>query len=200
MRSLVNCILMCFLLQSCTKETIFYDNFNSVPSVFKNMFSFKEGSYWIYQEQHTHEIDSVVFDHEQRLYFPDGPEYNFINEIIEAIYYSYRENKYIEWRYYSGDLVTMKYLSRRGESFAQTVLKYPVKNGEKYGDLKFFIHDSIKINNTYYYQTIEVFNKRDYLHEENSTKYYFAPNYGMIRFQNLDKGEQWDLIRSRLIK
>ncbi len=202
MKKIVCCFLLAFIIISCGKEkneesSCSSNNweFSYISSPLNNFF-FKQGSYWIFQNDSTKLLDSLYITSTrsgcEAVYLYQGYGYNW--EYYTIDYASYPKNE----QYF--DVIEGDMMQRNRHPS-----QYPSGQGWILysNDTVCYWHpihiDSIKISNFTFYQ---VQLSHDYFSTDNRADIYTANGIGIVRKVVYDgKGQQvWNLVRWKIIK
>lgn len=181
------------------------------PMEAKLYFSFKMGSWWVYEEETTHERDSLYVTE----YVNDEQSPDFSTRI-----YSEREDYYY---HYFPWIISSNNCFPNGISSSKCIhVKRSKGNiGDYIGeDICFFIqhkkNDQIQITNVQFFgdkltisevyydsftlgdltfnRTVKIHEDHTFIENNNPTYHYFAKGVGLIRKELLDSNEVWNLV------
>ena len=191
-----------------------------LPQEVKDYLLFKPGTYWVYQNNKTQELDSVY------VVSVDTAIYNTIDEenniSLDYEYFHLRTYSNYE-QYYTNYFMWVPFATNAIKStYRHTIKRDRTKPGDFVGETFFFV-SSNEIGNIGYQNgsggTLILLDKKDtllnsnpfsdvYIYENNidvsenhnHTKYYIAKNFGIIKKEFVNKGEAWELIRYNIVK
>lgn len=176
----------------------------------KSYFDFNEGTRWVYREVNSGTLDSVeVFYHTPRIdsnpvdfywlascshrgynyfqnYFED--DHGVVNNVIDGC---------------PRNLVYAGYESPTQNSSRRRAFYIGFNRSENLPlDKSFFLEklDHLEVNGVDYTNVLVYLNTSDGGFDFDSVKYSIAEHYGIVRFENLNSGERWDLVSSEIIK
>jgi hypothetical protein len=177
----------------------------------KNFFYFKVGSYWVYEEETSGDLDTVyvteaahdpssyyfevrMYSTHQDYYYHFWPEYGASSNncpdlgIICGRCLNVKRSKYKPGDYV-GEGTCFIYLPLVGESDYVYNSAYP--NNYVYVDSLFteYFVDTLTFQNT-----IKIRELNTYMEGEQPTNHYFSENVGLVRKELLDDNEVWNLI------
>ena len=184
----------------------------------KDYFCFKMGSYWVYEEETSHERDSIYVIE----YYSDENGYNFFTYTKSSLTnYEYRF-----WPTYTGNIsgctqsgtVTKRclFVNRSKGKFQDDLgesqvffVNYKVGDHETTGGSWDCPNNEIQINSildsfivqgTTFYDIVSV--KQDCEHAEGKqpTKFYYSKNVGIIRKELIDSNQVWNLVNYSVIQ
>ncbi|NVK64547.1 MAG: hypothetical protein HWE22_08160 [Flavobacteriales bacterium] len=177
----------------------------------KNFFAFKEGSWWVYEEETSGVRDSVYVTEYQN----DPSNYNF----DVRVYSSYQDYYYHYWPEFSSGAQSCNESGLLCER-CLSVKRSKYKPGDFVAEGKCFffipkvgqfdyvyntelpnnrvtissISDSFTYSNYTYQRTVEVNEDNTYMEGIQPTNHYFSENVGLIRKELLDSNQVWNLV------
>jgi hypothetical protein len=176
----------------------------------KDYFAFKQGSWWVYEEETSHERDSVYVD--QAGNDPNDPgfdcsvistrsgyTYDYYPQYTPAKGCSYtgisskrcvyiRRSKYKPGDYI-GDEICFFIQNREGDSVG--VSNYPIPNN------RLHVKDILmtySLGNLQFAKTIQVFEDHTLIEHNSPTNHYFSKGVGLIRKELIDSNQVWNLV------
>ncbi len=183
----------------------------------KEYFAFKAGSYWVYEEETTHERDSMFVTQSWI-----SPSYNFNCKII-----SQRSGfEFTYWPSYfsnAGSCSTTggvtgkclfvnrnksKTLENLGDTWAMFI-NYNI--GDEYGTnewgsvctentLKICnIHDTVTIGNLTFNRTILINESCSYHYDQQPVNLYYSQGVGIVRKELIDSNQVWNLVKYKIV-
>lgn len=198
----LNLLSILIYLTNCKKEPIHY----TISDDFRKWVDCQNGSYWVYKNELTGNIDSVYFLGD-RLYSTDfsykeqGYSFDFINinlksSFIQSIYISVNA----DFEFAILDVRGMGSALRTNSEIGQNIKWI---NGI-YRFVNFY--DSLKINNNIFHNIIHTRTSLPY-HSTNDSivcNFYFSKNIGLIKFQSevqiSSADTSWSLLRWNVIQ
>lgn len=218
MKIIVSFFLLLFFLQSC-KDKDTQTACEKAPetcqylSEAKDYFAFKEGSWWVYEEETTHERDSVYVTS----FINNASSHYFKTEILSARDSFY--TRYFPADFYEGNGCSYPGpVNKRCLFISKTKSKFQNHLGEsnimffKYsigaidytgGGVDFCEQNKITITNlwsTYnlgnlnFNNSIEVSEDCSYFENLQPVKFIFSKNVGLIKKTLIDSNETWNLV------
>lgn len=207
-------------LSGCIKDKVPKDAYNNrsiynIPQDFKDYFYFAPGTYWIYQNQRTQELDSVyIVDRSSRMvHYSNEP---IDEEVCFVHYYDthygvlFETNTHVSWGRVDTLSRSRYELEIRSKSGFPTgsgdyTAIYPLVKGNKIDQILnpyeiLSIDDTITINNKFYNNVIVFYSKTNVLFNDHITKVYYLKDFGIIRKTDLTKNDDWKLIHYFIIK
>jgi len=160
--------IICCIAADCGKDNdkpTYY-----MPQDFKDYVMYPVGSYWIYEDSVSGDIDSIyLIMNEIKIFEP--PHSDFLYERLEGYYYSFYLNK----EFWGGTQLDVSIFEFRtwpgyGYYFNNSNIGYSIQDG-KY--LKYY--DSLEINGKYYY------NVKCILKYSSNIQYFWSKNIGLIK-------------------
>lgn len=206
--------LLCFLI-GCRKEK-HEEEIKYIPQELKDYMYFKEGTWWVYEEESTHERDSVVvFYNDDSLITFDGSTgtpagtYEYFDCKTHSshddygYYYSCnttwtRNERTPVWRDKTkpGDYVGTTIIMF--DKFVVGVKLYPYTQN---GIVTFInIYDSLYIQGNFYFNVIQYNDSKNSTENEDSTNFYISRNIGIIRKELISNNQIWNLVSYHIIK
>jgi hypothetical protein len=186
-----------------------------IPQEVKDYMMFQPGTYWVYIDsvsgrvdslyvtETKHEFDTLVIgSYPKRVYeifvvkshsSMDGYDYTFeVNTTYSANdndVFDLFEEKFKPGDY-AGQTLWFIYKPYVGQIFYEGNATKMVKN----------IYPIFKLNNSVYYNVIEVYHDISAIDVSNHVTNYFASKFGIIRKELLDSNQVWNLARSNIIQ
>lgn len=185
----------------------------------KDFFVFKIGSYWVYEEETTHQRDSLyVVD-----YANVTNDYDFDVRIKSSL----TEYIYHYWPTYYGNItgcnvngtVTNRclYVNRSKYKFqdhlGETIIFYLNYNiGENIStgsDMDYCPdnhlsyaakYDSIMVGNNFFHNVVRVDQECEFAEGKQPTRFYYSKNIGIIKKEFLDSNQVWNLVNHFVIQ
>ena len=176
----------------------------------KSYFAFNVGSWWVYEEETTHERDSIYVTE-----FADDPSspnfdcymyseyqgftFNFYPQYISSKKCSYdglttnkcvyiHRSKYAPQNYI-GDNICFYIQYRLGDQIPIANIDYPTN--------KLTVSDILttySINSLSFGKTIKISENHTYIEHNNPTNHYYAKGVGLVRKELLDSNQIWNLV------
>jgi len=184
----------------------------------KNWLYFQPGTYWIYEEQTSGDIDCVYVT--SNTYDDGNPQSAFFRCETYSTYHAYYFN-YLS----NNPLIDNCYPSFMGEKRCVIVNRDKTKPGDFVGETVCFffrpkvgdtydtwnnpglstvsvesIIDSIVVSDSLYEYIVLMDEERNITESDQNTKFYFAENYGIIKKILIDSSQTWNLIRYNIIQ
>lgn len=211
-----------FLVSSCRKDkSISYCNLHPEDCVdiqeVKKYFYFKEGSYWVYQEQNSGLIDSVyvfeTYNDPSTYYFStklyssyDGYYYRFwpkIGAVVDSglVEKSKRSTIIYKSKAKPGDFVSESecflFYPKIGDwTYSDGGYPYGYNNKLTVSD----IYDSIGITNKIFFEAITLYEEHTASEEKQSTFHYYVKTVGLVKKELIDSNQIWDLINYNIVQ
>lgn len=170
---------------------------------------FKEGSYWVYEDSATGDLDSM-FVH----YADDGEGLNSDNEKyywFNCFIYSTRDSFEYHYTFHSSWSTSNPYRSfvfrektKPGDNVGQTrFVDFPFVLGRYF----FWSYDSIQTHDVLdsvtlsaeTYHDIAIITHTNDDSEQSPTEYWVAQNVGIIRYEVADSNRIWRLVRKHIV-
>ena len=206
-------------ISSCKKESGGNPESNrstyKIPQDVKDYFYFAPGSYWIYQNQRTQELDSVyVVDRSSRMVHytnePIDEELCFVHYYDEHYGVLFETYTHISWGAVD-TLARSRYaLAIAAKSGFPTgggyyTCLYPLLKGNKVYQTYYTLdvintNDTFKIDSFITYNVIKLYSKRNILFNNHEMNVYYLKDFGIVRKTDLTKNDDWVLIRCNIIK
>jgi hypothetical protein len=221
-------LLFTILISGCRPDEITgpsspYEHTLYIPQEAKDYCYFQPGTYWVYQDSATGELDSVyVYEADAGIDTVTATQTNPTEGIFEWLYCNkkstrdgYEYNSWIDMSYATPaiDASTKVYTSK-------------TRPGDPVGEILHFGFPLNAISKTYYdfwnmsIDTIFVVRLENYLlsspsgtysniilsrHTHNPfnplrASFYFAPNIGLVRAEQPDSGRVWKLLRANIVQ
>lgn len=209
-------VLAIIAMYGCNKEPLEINI--PFPEEAVQYFYFKTGSYWIYQNSKSSEIDSIWVTESIRIpdnsYSYDKTKYykkEFIRMYSLTSLYPNKGN----WDFYFKPFGSSFVLYGGRNTYMQpsgncTLWKYPFDGGLnqvsdiKGNDTSMFrvlgTHYTVTIGNKTYSSVLKVNITNCIFMDKHDINMYWAPNYGIIKIEDLDDSSNWELIRHHLIQ
>ncbi|HYG16064.1 MAG TPA: hypothetical protein VEC12_09945 [Bacteroidia bacterium] len=187
-----------------------------------NYFYFKTGSYWIYQNNKTNEVDSVWVHHSFKSWYSAESWDKKTIYKIELIRMECNTSSYgTYWSFdfrpfnYAGNQNNVSYSlwggrSKISELTRCTLWKYPFNEGInqvsniKGVDTSLYriagTHNTVTIGSKTYSSVLKVNITNCIFMDKHDINMYWAPNYGIIKIEDLDDSSSWELVRHHLIQ
>ena len=204
-RVIIYSLLISLFLISCKKNTttIHY----TIPDEMKQWYLYQNGSYWIYQNDKTPQIDCTYISKDPNIwqnpfYLDDGS----IGSITDYIGIGYNGNILVDSEITPGEVV----ISTRDAGSGNIAFLSNILEGEKYdltGEVYKYIHhfDSLAINNHFIKdvrQTRFAFPMNISGTDSLALTFYFARHIGLIKIiqskSNIDT--TWSLVRYHIVQ
>lgn len=188
-----------------------------LPQEVKDYYAFKDGTYWVYENDKTKELDSItVFFHQSKIDTIIDTERNhkLIFEIFRLITYSHRDDYKTEYyplppvpenpsanaviiereKYKTGDYIGVT--SLLFHPFIKGSKKYTSKGEIVLNDIlpEFTIKNNSFLNVLYYHNTFDITNNKS------DMDYFIAKNVGIVMMRNNTTNETWNLIRHNIVQ
>ena len=186
-----------FLL-SVTTSCCLKKNKEHVPESFKQYFSFKEGSYWVYKNQFDAYDTLTVVDFYSEIKGIKGQFCDFCEDIvIEYLSSDMGTVKLATRYYYDIFIICNDYSFPYFTELTDFAKNYNNENILSccISDIEWWIEDSLQVNNKYYHNVVA--NKTTSDISADIPKYplicYFKDNIGLVK-RELANGEVWELI------
>lgn len=176
----------------------------AIPAFAKDHTFFKEGSYWIYENDKTHELDCVYVY--QTTHIPADYERGTTEKFEVRSHSTYDNYDYYDkvndaW-INTPNRPVIRVKTSPGHYIGETGLFFfkPIIGTKGYpGSYAFVellsIHDSLKVSQKNYENVVQIYCNRNLLHDVDETNYYFAPNIGIVKKENLTSNYSWNLVR-----
>ncbi len=203
-------LLLVICVFSCKKDPTYPDEKLSVPQVLLDYGYFQKGTYWIYQDSTSLDIDSVYVTSSQQgtdITTPDPsrPYHGYFGfydvysqSSFDGFHYHYRVSTEES---FGGHSEMWEYKLNNAGSGTQTQLMtdyfvagqtdpeaaYPVTYESSY--------DSLKTLNTYFKNVVLFRDSKNATQNNSVTNTYIAKKVGIIRKEYLNFHEVWNLIR-----
>ncbi|MES2556444.1 MAG: hypothetical protein V4604_09860 [Bacteroidota bacterium] len=209
-------LLLFLVSSSCNdknKKTYCEENPSGCQSVLasKEFFVFKVGSWWVYEEETTHERDSMYVTES----YNNSNGYDFLVKIKSSL----TDYEYHYWPIYAGGNDNCSESSPvRGKCIY--IKRSKGKPGEFVGEdycffVNFKVNDGIFISNVNFpnntlmvqdilsdytlgslsfTQSVKMFEDHTFIESNNPTNHYFARNVGLVRKELLDSNQVWNLV------
>jgi len=212
--------LIVFLI-SCNKEgsTSSQSYTIPLPQVLKDYGYFLPGTYWVYQDSASHATDSVYViaascgnnnvSQSQNLGYTGS--FGYLNEKWGGTHESEINNLSVDMNDARSGGPALLWMDKTvgstligknllmTDSWTPGYTVYPAT--ESAGCLEFInLYDSLKVLNTSYKKVIQVYDRKNILHQNNRTNIYISKNQGIIRKVLLDSNKVWNLIRSHIVQ
>ena len=198
---------------SCKKKKKYCTEGGTCRSVLlaKDFFLFKEGSWWVYEEETTHERDSqYVYE-----YYNSG-SWDFSMRVHSTL----EDYNYQFWPVYADGAKEECSESEPVSERCINIFKYKGKSGDYIGEGKcFFINykigdwsyapqvnnpdNKITLSNIFssyqlpllnFENVIEITEVKSLIEGNQQTKHYYVQNIGLIRKELLDSNQVWNLV------
>jgi len=164
-------ISILFLAADCNKKPTYY-----MPQEFKDYVIYPVGSYWVYEDSISGNIDSI--------YLIDYKIYIFDTE--HAYYFKYERLEQNFYSSYNNHLRARSWLTTDDPSF-YVYRGYGYYTMRKNGNIEYIInYDSLKILDEWYKNVYCVYN-----YANDKTYYYWVKHIGLIKKENVDSSENW---------
>ncbi|MFT6245213.1 MAG: hypothetical protein ACJA0U_002659 [Salibacteraceae bacterium] len=186
------------------------ENCEDIQNV-KNFFYFKEGSYWVYEEETSGDLDTV--------YVTEAAENPTNYDFDVRVYSTYQDYYYHFWpeyfpgnngcpdngsiskrclsvkrsKYKPGDFVSeakcMFFIPTVGESDGNWNSQYP-------GNIVRIvsIDDNFALDTLNFERTIKVFEDNTVMENHQPTNHYFSENIGLVRKELIESSKIWNLV------
>jgi hypothetical protein len=208
--------LLLFLASSSCKDknkkTYCEENPSGCQSVVaaKDFFVFKVGSWWVYEEETTHERDSMYVTES---YNSNG--YDFLVKIKSSL----TDFEYIYWPIYAGGnnacsetspvrgkcIYIKRSKGKPGEFIGEDYcffVNFKIDDGIFISNINFpnnklrvqEISSNYTLDNLSFNQTVKMFEDHTFIESNNPTNHYFARNVGLVRKELLDSNQVWNLV------
>jgi len=205
---LLNCVF------SCKKDPTYPDERISVPQVLLDYGYFQKGTYWIYQDSTSLDIDSVYVTSSQQSTFITTPDPSRPYHGYFGTYDVYSKSSFDGMQYhYSVETATsfngpcgivedrMNNMNYGTETWLMT--DYFVSGQTFLSDPSYTYaavvyenqYDSLKVLNTYFKNVMLFRDGKNATQNNSVTNTYIAKNIGIIRKEYLNFHEVWNLIR-----
>jgi len=183
----------------------------------KKWLYFQPGTYWIYEEQTSGDIDCVYVT--SNTYDDGNPQSAYFRCETYSTYHAYYFN------YLSNNPFTDGcYPSFLGEKRCVVVLRDKTKPGDFIGETPCFLFrpqigdfiyawnstgnvvsvdnflDSVTVGDSVYYNVPVIKETVNITEDLQKTKFYFCENKGIIKKELIDSSQTWNLIRYRIIQ
>jgi hypothetical protein len=186
------------------------ENCEDIQNV-KHFFYFKVGSYWVYEEETSGDLDTVYvteasenptnYDFDVRMYSTDQDYYyHFWPDNVSGINGCSTNGIICKWcttvkrsKYKPGDFVAEAkcfiFIPEVGQSTINWTVQYPSN--------KFYTEsiDSIySIGSLNFERTIKIFEEHSYMDDYQPTNHFFSENVGLVRKELIDSSKIWNLV------
>jgi len=164
-------ISILFLASNCKKKPTYY-----MPQEFKDYVDFPVGSYWVYEDSISGNIDSIyLIDYKTYIFDPQHTCYCYY-EILEQNFYSS----------YNNHLRAQSWLDMDDPSYYE-YSGYGYFTMRKNWNVEYIInYDSLKILDEWFKNVYCI-----YTYAKNKIYYYWVKNIGVIKKENADSSENW---------
>ncbi len=207
---------LCFTLGTCKHdpppEPPAVCQYDSSVEEMKKWYYFKTGTWWVYQEQTTGELDTITVYHDWEGTNGDGTEGFewYGNSSYDGFNYKHRFNSSYSIHCLTAEECTCHKVERSKTmpgNFvgAGKIFLYPLiegnytASGTGWCTLE-VLHDSLALSENTYNNVAEWDIPDDDSEENVHTKYWIGENAGIIRWQNLETNSDWLLIGSNIIQ
>ncbi len=207
-------------LSGCIKDKAPKDAYNkrsiyNIPQDFKDYFYFAPGTYWIYQNQRTQELDSVyIVDRSSRIVHysnePIDEEVCFVHYYDSHYGVLFETNTHVSWGRvdtlsrgrYELEIASKSGFPTGGGYFTCI---YPLIKGNIAYQSSYSLeiredNDTMQIQNIIHSGISKLYSKRNILFNNHETNIYYLKNFGIVRKTDLTKNDDWVLIRCNIIK
>jgi hypothetical protein len=176
----------------------------------KDYFAFKQGSWWVYEEETSHERDSMYVD--QATNDPDDPGFDcyVISTRSGYTYHYYPQYTSTSGCSYTGISTKRCVYIRRskgviGDYIGQDICFFiqnrkgdqaPMTNINYQND-KLTIEDiviSYTLNSFIFNKTIKVHEDHTYIEHNSPTNHFFSKGVGLVRKELIDSNQVWNLV------
>jgi hypothetical protein len=190
-------------MNGCEKK----DENHYIQDSFKEWAQFEKGTYWVYMNENTNEIDSAYIDlsGENYLYSPsynnvhyETSRYNIRNSLgstntTVVLYADQDADSYLLFEGYLGHIITNSYRATANISNQITSTCRVVRR-----------HDTLLINNQIYSNVIHTRDSSSFNDgiQYSISDYYFAKNFGLIKYSFKENSieNKWNLIRCYIVQ
>jgi len=184
----------------------------------KDFFLFKLGSFWVYEEETSHERDSMYV-----IEFNNTEGYDF-DVVIKS---SLTDYQYHFWPTYYGNISgchetgpvnkrclfvnrsKFKFQDHLGEAIVFFINNNVGESISTGSDLNYCPnnhltfsakYDSLQISNTYFHHIIRIDQECEFAEGKQPTKYYYSRNIGIVRKELIDSNQIWNLVNYHVIQ
>jgi hypothetical protein len=181
-------LLICYNL-SCKKDPKVY----YIPQDMKDYVMFSSGSYWVYQDSLTGNIDSVYLIYSKCEVNNGRPEDNADYETILQRFYTSKTNEesVASGTYKGTDPAILEYFSLHGKF----IYKLDLQTGDCFSNIKFVgAKDSLMVDGNIYIDVLSFQDEYDQL-------FYWSKHIGVIKKAKMNQqdSQTWNLIRYYII-
>jgi len=196
------------------KDEILNPDEKEVPQAVKDFMYFKLGTYWIYQDSITGDLDSTyVFSTKNGK--DTSSFFTMVGYLTIISHYSVMEtksmhfNKMYKYSCYASKPTIDNYIltnrTANNNGLENIVFAYPLDLGKQ------FILNENTITIDHFYESLTVASNtfqdvycisqtKDQTEDDSETKFYIAKNFGIIKKEISGRNENWKLIRSHIVQ
>jgi len=205
------------LLSGCKKDKGPDQTVKYLPADIKAYGYFKSGSWWVYEEMTSHDLDSVyLYSSVDTIITFDGSTgtkagtYESIEMYAHSFFDEYNYNIWANttWPTIGGKRALNRVKFKAGDYEGKTITFFDklalndyMTTGLVNGVVKLVdFKDSMPINNNTFYGVRKFYDTRNPNEQLSPTHFYYAKNVGLIRKEVIWQNKVWNLVRYHIIQ